>query len=191
MLRIIQLEEIQSLLLQVPRFVGMLEEKDTGAVPAIKAWLEKIEEALQNNRLPVVSIVAGLRGELISAERGALLDHITIHGRLTTRKMKQAVAADVIKRTGAIVVEAIHGDKERISKAEEICQQLIALARAKSLVVLPLEGMDHTQSLKALWSKLSSDHDIAAGTVNIEGLVGPDDSLIVLDRTLARNTPSD
>lgn len=189
MLGIIHLEEIQNLLFQVPRFVGMLEKKDIDAVLEIKAWLEKIEEALQNNRMPLVSMIAGLRGALISAEKGILLDHIMIHGRLNTQKIKQAVAADVIKNASEIVMEAIQRDKERVSKAEEICQQLIALARAKGLIAFPHNGMGHTESLKALWRIFSTDQDIAAATVSVEGLVGPNDSLIILDRMLDKNTP--
>ena len=191
MLRIIHLEEIQNLLLHTPRFVRMLDKKDADTVPEVKAWLVKIEEALQNNRMTTVSLIAGLRGALISAEKGVLLDsNIRIHGRFTTRKIKEAVAAEVIKRVGEVVMETIQGDNARVAQAEEICQQLIALAKAKRLTMFPQNGMSHTEWLKALWSTLSSEQDIAAGTANIEGLVGSSDSLIILDRTLTKNVLS-
>ena len=190
MLKIIHLEEIKNLLLQAPQLVELLEKKDANAVSKIKAWLETLEAVFQNNRLPAVSIIAGFRGMLISAEIGILPDHITIHGRINTRKIKQAAAADVIKRVSDIAMEAIQADNDRIAKAEEIFQQIISLANAKGLVMFPPVDINHTESLKALWSRLSADQDIAPGTVNIEGLVGPNDSLIMLDRMLAKNSCS-
>ena len=80
MLRIVQLEEIQALLLRVPALVDRQEQRDPDFADVVKAWLGDLEDALENNRLPAAGRVAAARGTLISAERGAVPPDVVLHG---------------------------------------------------------------------------------------------------------------
>ena len=184
MLNIVNLEEIQSILLLIPALVDLQQQRDSDFVEEVKNWLKKMEKVLENNRIPAVGNVATLRGVLISAERGVIPVGIELHGRPTGHKIKEATAADVLRHVGELVSNVIHQDRERVAEAKRLGRQLVALAKTKGLICELPSGEQYTEMLKVMWRTLSSDPDISPGTVNVEGLVGPHDALIILDRTI-------
>ena len=190
MLNIVNLEEIQSILLFIPALVDLQQERDANFVKEVKNWLKKMEKVLENNRIPAAGNVATLRGTLISAERGIIPVGIELHGKPTGRKIKEATAADVLRHVGEIVSNVIHQDRERVAEAKRLGRQLVALARTKGLIHELPSGEQYTEMLKALWRTLASDPDISPGTTNLEGLVGPNDALIIIDRTIASDVPA-
>jgi hypothetical protein len=83
-----------------------------------------------------------------------------------------------------MVAQLIRTDQERIENARNTARQMLALAKARGIDVdLPHNG-DFTGAIKALWRTLRADPELTAGTINIEGLVGPHDALVVLDRVI-------
>ena len=187
MLRIVNLEEIQSVLLLVPNLVSLHERRDAGFIAGVKNWLTALEKVLENNRMSAAGSVATLRDVLISAETGVITAGIEFHGRRTKKKVKEATASKVLHEAGDLISNVIRKDSERVTEAERMCRQLVALAMAKGLIRVPSEDRDHTEDLRVLWQALAADTEIGIGTRNMEGLVGPHDVLIVLDRTLARD----
>jgi hypothetical protein len=190
MLRIVNLEEIQKILSRITCIVDLQEKRDPDFVHEVKRWLIELEKVLDNNRIAVAGNVAALRGVLIAAERGVLPTGLEIHGRYTVRKIKEAVASSVLRQGGDIVSNVIRKDNERIAEATRMNRQLIALAKAKGLIRELPSGENYTEILKALWRTLASDPDISPGTTNVEGLVGPNDALIILDRTITSDVPA-
>ena len=184
MLRIMNLEEIQGMLLRIPSLVALQERQDPNFVQDVKKWLSKLEKVLHSNRMPVAGNVAALRGLLISAERGVIPAGVEFHGRSTGRKIREAATAYVLRQTGDIVSSVIHKDHDRVAEAERLSQQLVALARAKGLIKELPSGDDFTDMLQAIWRTMSTDPDLSPGTVSMEGLIGPHDALVVLDRTI-------
>lgn len=189
MLRIVNLEEIQGMLLRIPGLVDQQDRRDPDFVQDVKRWLSKLEKILDDNRIPVAGNVAALRGVLISAERDVIPAGIEFHGRSTGRKIREAAAAYVLRQTGDLVSSVIQKDDERIAEAKRMGRQLVALAKAKGLIHELPSGENYTEMLKAMWRTLSSDPDISPGTVNVEGLVGSNDALIILDRTITSDMP--
>lgn len=184
MLRIVHLEEIKELLLKAPALVSLLEKKDVGVVREINSWLNSLERALINNRMTIASNVASFRSVLISANQGAITAGISFHGKLTKRKLREASCSYVLQNTNDIVANAIQNDINRYDEAEGLMRQLIAVANAKGLIQIKPEGLDHTQFLKTTWTNFSSDPEMLSGTVRMEGLLGPHDSLVLLDRIM-------
>ncbi|MBF0107968.1 MAG: hypothetical protein HQL76_02160 [Magnetococcales bacterium] len=189
MLRIVNLEEIQGLLLRIPSLVNLQEKKDATFVPEVKRWLNDVEKIFENNRLAIAGRIAVLRAELISAEAGILPARIVFHGRPTARKIRDATAAAALREASGIIPPVIEEDKTRFDGAERLGRQLVALARAKGIPTAQSNIFDHTERLKILWQLFRNDPDIAPGTVTMEGLVGPHDALVILDRTLTRDEP--
>jgi hypothetical protein len=189
MLRIVNLEEIQGLLLRIPGLVDMMDQRDPDFVADVKQWLTTLEKALDSNRMPAAGNVAALRGLFISSEDGVIPSGIDFHGRPTKRKIRNATAALVLRGTGDLVSSVIQKDQERVSEAERLGRQLVALARAKQLIRQQPSGEDWKEMLKAIWRAMSDDPELSPGTTNLEGLVGPHDALIVLDRTISRDKP--
>jgi hypothetical protein len=190
MLGILNLEEIHGLLLRIPDLVNLQERRDPGFVQEVKRWLATMELVLGNNRMPVVGNVAALRGLLTSAERGAIPAEIEVHGRPTSRIIRESAATEVLRRAGDLVSNAVREDVSRIAEAERLGRKVVALADFKGLIRAIPRGSDNTASLKKIWHTLSADPDIAAGAANLLGLIGPSDALIVLDRAITSNAPT-
>ncbi len=83
----------------------------------------------------------------------------------------------------------INKESARIDEAQRIARQLVALAKAKGLIHEFPSGENYTEMLKTMWRTLASDPDILPGTISVEGLVGPNDALIILDRTITSDIP--
>jgi hypothetical protein len=185
MLRINQLEEIQQLLFRIPGLTDRLERKDPEFAEEVRRWLQDVEETLENNQIPSVGIVASLRATLTASEQGWLAPEAHFVGRPTIRKVKNAMASHVLKQTGDVISEAVHGDVARMKEAEELLRQLVTLAKAKGILPLAVNDNTPTEHLRAIWSMFMGDADLAAGAVRVEGLLGPYDSLVVLDRAIS------
>lgn len=189
MLRIVNLEEIQGMLLRIPGLVDLQDRRDPDFVQDVKEWLSKLEKVLENNRLPAAGNVAALRALLISAEQGVIPTGVEFHGRTTGRKIREAAAAYVLRHTGDLVSSVIQKDRERVAEAERMTRQLVALAKAKGFIQELPSGDNFTDMLKSVWRTLSADQELSPGTVNVEGLIGPHDALVVLDRIITSDTP--
>lgn len=143
-----------------------------------------MEQILINNRMTIAGNVAALRGTLISAERGFSPAGFVVRGRPTERKIRDAIVADALRSASDLIFNAIREDGLRFDEAERLCRQIVALAKSKGIIVLQPIDVDHTQYLKEVWKTISADSDIAPGAIRVEGLVGPYDMLIVLDRII-------
>lgn len=185
MLHLVHLEEIKELLFRIPDFIDRFEKRESGIVQEVNEWLKKLEEALTSNRLPLASTIATLRGTLISADRGAIPTGVSIHGRVTNRKIKEASAIYVLHSANELILSTIQKDITRFNEAESLTQQLVAVANSKRELPVKPDKSENTQYLKNIWQNLLADPELSPGTVRLEGLVGPHDSLAVLDRVLS------
>ncbi|HEX7241550.1 MAG TPA: hypothetical protein VF263_14830 [Longimicrobiaceae bacterium] len=185
MLRTLNLEEIQGMLLRVPGLVDAMDRNDAGFSALVRGWLAEVEEVLKNNRLAAAGEVAALRGTLIAAERGALPAGITVAGRATPRRLRDAAAADALRRAESAVSGAVRADAERVAEAEGMLRQVATLAAWKGTLPGPGYPGTHTARVQAAWSAVSTDPDTAGAALRVAGLVGAQDALILLDRALA------
>jgi len=181
-LHIVNLEEIQGTQLRIPALIRALEARDPDFIDRTKTWLTQSEQILANNRLAVAGGVAALRGILIAAERGAVPTDLALSGRLTPRKIKIAAAADAIRKAEVLISGAVKADAIRIAEAERLVGQIVGVARQKQLIPAASGGTEHGAMLRALWQALSADSDTGAAAVRVNGLVGMQDALILLDR---------
>jgi len=61
---------------------------------------------------------------------------------------------------------------------------LVCIAKRSGVVFDLPSDKNFGDALKSIWSKMSKDQVLAQGVVSVEGLVGPHDALILLDRTI-------
>jgi hypothetical protein len=187
MLRIVNLEEIHGLLLRIPSIVDELERKVPHAIGNVREWLMTLEQVLENNRLPLAGNIAALRGGLDSAFNGVIPAGIEFHGRVSSRKIREAAATEMLKRASDLVTSAVQADGARIDEAQRVARQLIALARFKGLIPANRPAGDPIENIKSVWNSMQSDTEIGQGAAHLIGLVGPHDALIVLDRGITRD----
>ena len=184
MLHMMNLEEVQGELLRVPGLIHELEGRDPSFVGSVKAWLTQAEQVLISNGLAVAAEVAVLRGVLISAERGVIPAGMAFSTRTTMRKIKDASAADVLRKAEELISRAIGADAVRFAEGEKLTQQIVAVAQRKGLIPITPCVDKHTEMLKAIWQAMIMDPDLGAATTHLVGLVGAHDVLILLDRML-------
>lgn len=185
MLHIPNLEEIEGILLRVPQLVERLESHDPAFGGAVAEWLKESEQALTNNRLTAAATIATLRGLLLSAERGVLPPERCADGRPPTRKVKDAYAAEVLRKAEGHVAEAIKTSATQIAEAERLTRQLVTLAKRKGLISPETAGGSLSDWLNDIWQRMSADQELAGVTAHVAGMIGTQDSLILLDRALA------
>jgi hypothetical protein len=184
MLNIVNLEEIQRLLLRVPDLIRALDERQVSFVGAVKTWLADGEQILINNQLAVAAEVAVLRGVLISAERGVMPPGIVFTSRATPRRIREASAADVLRRAEEVIARAVSVDVARLAEGEKLIRQIVAVAERKRLPVHRNSIDSHSEALTALWLALTADPDVGSAATHLVGLVGANDVLVLLDRAL-------
>jgi hypothetical protein len=187
MLRIANVEEIQRLLLRITRLTQQLQERDAGFVEDVKEWLAEFEKILSNNRLAAAASIAALRATLISAERGVIAPGLVFNGRFTPRKIKEATGVDIIRKAEAVGSNSVNADVARIGEAERLMSQIVSVARKKQLFPPIAAAPNHTEWLKTTWRGLIDDPDLATAAIRVEGMVGFQDVLVLLDRGAAFN----
>jgi hypothetical protein len=184
-LTVAQYEEILAVLREVPALVDKLEARHSGFFEDVLEWLKHAEQTLTNNRLPAASQIAVYRARLIEAGRGVQQGDLTIVGRPSVTKIKEATAALLLGRSNDVLQALIAGQQPVFQEAERIARQVLALARVKGLVPAPGAEGARGRFLQELRDQLAADPDLAPFHAHIIGLVGATDALVLLDRALA------
>jgi hypothetical protein len=181
-LHLLNLEEIEALLLDVPALVSRLEDHDPDFVADLKSWLAKVEDTFSKNRMPAASAVAVCRGELIAVERGDVDDPL-VKGRMGLRKHREAKAAHLLRRAADIVNETIRSRRSQVDEASRWMMQLVAAASLMGLIPPDTTG-NHTAYLRGILQVVSARAELNSLVVHVMGLLGQADCLIVLDRSI-------
>lgn len=188
MLRLLQVEEMERLLLELPALVRLQERRSTEFPPRAAAWLASLEEALSANRLYQAGLVAGIRSNLTLADQGQIPGGLEYRGRPTRTRVMASAASEAVQRSAEVVVSVIGENRPRIGEAERVAQQIIAAIRSHGLPPRP-EGMANETYLRMLRLTLSKNAELENVLVHLEGLVGPQDALVLLDRAIAASEP--
>jgi hypothetical protein len=185
MLRIASIEEIEALLLQLPDLIRLQERRSPEFADDTTAWLSSLENAFTANRLYQAAAVATLRSGLIAAEHGHLPDGLEFRGRPTRSRVMVALASHAIQRAVDLASTVVAENRPRLAESERVAQQIVAAVRSRESIPAREEGVTNTQYLRMLRRSLSASADLENAMVHLEGLVGPNDALVLLDRALA------
>ena len=184
MLRIVNLEEVEGLLLALPAIV-QVQESGSGDFPdRVDAWLVQLEKVLAANRLFQAGSIAALRSAAVAATTGSVPLGLQMRGTPTQRRFLFMVASHVLQRASEIASGLVAENKPRLADGERVAQQLVAVAHARGLVTPRQAGIDNTHYLRALRRSLAASQDLESAVVHLEGLVGVHDSLVLIDRAL-------
>jgi len=184
MLPLPNLESIQERLLELPALFRAYEERDAMFADLAREWLNRLEHELENNKVPVAGAIAGLRGLAISAERGMIPPGISFVGAPTARKVRDATAAEALRRAEETVSNTLRADLTQIDEARRLIRQMVAFAVQRGLAGAGGGAGSHNDEVHAIWSALQRDPDIGAGATRVVALAGPQNALILLGREL-------
>ena len=177
-MRLSALEDLDVLQLCVPALVDGYDAGEAGFAEGVKSWLAAVEQKLALQRLPAAAGVAGLRAMLIAASDGVAPEGLSISGRVTPRKLRDAVAARVLDQAEKLVVEATRASAGQIAEAERFVRQMVAVARHKGY--LPVND-----AAAITWSRCETDPELAPVAVHVVGLVGSEDAVTLFSRAIA------
>jgi hypothetical protein len=185
MLRITQLEHIESLLLELPALVQQQEQRNPEFAGRVQAWLARLEEGFSMNRLHQAGLIATLRSALLAAERGQVPSDVQFRGRPTRSRVLGAVAARCLRQAAELASTLLQENRARLEEAERVCRQLVAAAVARGLVAARTLAQGNTEFLRGVRQAIGMTAELSAAAVHVEGLVGPHDMLILIDRALS------
>ncbi len=186
MLSIIQIEEIETLCLKLPDLVRQQEQRSVDFVRNAGAWLETLEKALSANRLYQAGNVASIRSGLIAVQQGQSPEQIAFRSPPSHSRAVSAAAAHALQRAAEMASNLIAENKPRFNDADRIAQQIMAAAVSRGLIPARDEGISNTQYLRLVRRVLATVSDLENAAIVLEGLVGPQDTLIFIDRALTR-----
>src|SRR5258706_9122539 len=132
-MQLIMVDGIDELRLGVPGMVDRYDDGDPRFAEDVKRWIRDAEEILTAARLPAAASLAALRGTLIAAEEGTLPAGVTCSGRATPRKIRDAVAADVLRRADEQVVGATNNAAAQFPEAERLVPPMLPVSVQKGL----------------------------------------------------------
>jgi hypothetical protein len=184
-LTLAQLEEIDQLERVVPRLVDMLANRTGTFAQAVLDWLSRVEATLENNRMAAVSQVAASRALLIQASRGQNFPDVSLNGRVTPRKLRDAAANLALQRCDKLLADITAERRAAFRDAERIAIQITTIADAKGIIAQCREVPGHQAQLECIREALRRDADLAGLLAHMTSLVGRFDVLILIDRALS------
>lgn len=184
-LTLVQVEDIEALLAQVPKLVDRLEARRSDFENGVHAWLKQAEAILESNRLAAVSNVAACRAMLVQAARGVRNPEIVFTGKPTPRKVRDATASLALQRANQLVHDIIAERRAVFQEADRLARQVIAVAQANGIVdQCKAASPNHPSFLLCVQKTIQADPNLVSVYTHLIALVGKVDVLIVLDRAI-------
>jgi hypothetical protein len=183
-MRLSQVENLNSLLLDVPRLVDLYEGRQSTFVSETKQWLHYVERVLGAARVSGVAEVAAQRSTIIAAEHGVSPKDLVLPERSSRRRMREAVTMQSLREAQAVVSDAISEPEKAFAQGERVLRSLLALANRKGLLNDGLQPPFAEEKLKGLWALLVADPDIGESAGQVVAMTGYRDALLLTQRIL-------
>lgn len=185
LLRVRQVEEIAEHLLLLPALVGRQQARSPAFPRECVDWLAGLEAILLANKLHEAGSIAALRSGLLSALRGAAPAGLEVQGTRTRSKVAEAAAAAAVQRASEIASNVLAPQQARLAEAEKLARQLVAVTVSRTGDALRYSDAPREAFLQGLRHGFRAQPDLEGAAALLESLVGPHDSLILLDRAVA------
>jgi hypothetical protein len=184
MLRIAHIEELTNLLLHVPSLIQMQEERSADFASSVSAWMKTLEDSLAAARLPQTALVAAARGTLLAAEYGQIPSGVAFQGRMTRSRIIGAAGLDALNKATSVASSVLMDNQVRLGEASRVAYQIAARAMSHGAISRRDPDASNSQYLSELRVALAEIDECKAALVHLEGLLGPYDALVALDRAI-------
>ena len=183
MIRLIQVEEIEQLLQQLPRIVELRKSQPVAYVARAAMWMDLLEQALLAAHADQVGQIALLHSSLIYARHTAARDAAEPHAQLTRARRLALEASAALEQAAGIATAILDEHRPRLAEAQRLLRDL--LARARSLNLMPAAGAQPTHArLTEVRLALATNRKLERAYAAVEAQVGADDALLLLGRAL-------
>jgi len=185
MLAVVHVDRIQECLRAVASVVDAQQRREMDFPKRVLDWLADAEKILHDARQAGMSQISSLRSTLLTTHHGSKRNLAQ-----TRRAQMEAVASEVLAKGQEVLTAAIEPRVAQIAEAELLVSRVLAVASVKGSLRGVPKSLPHEALLAQILSALKQDQDTVSATVHFMGILGPVDSLIVLDRVLGNRLSS-
>lgn len=185
MLAVLHVDRIQESLRSVSSVVDAQQRREIDFPRRVLDWLSEAEKVLHDARLAATSRISTLRSGLLATLHGSRRDPAQ-----TRRSQLEAAASDVLSKGQEVLASAIEARLAQVAEAELLASRVLAVASVKGTLRGVSKSLPHEELLAQILSALRQDQDTVSATVHFVGILGPVDSLVVLDRVLGNRISS-
>ena len=182
-MRLVQFDEIEQLLLQVPRIAELRDSQPTGYVARAAIWMDLLEQALVAAGAPESARVDTLRGELVFARHTIARDAVETTPQSTRTRTLAIDTAFAMDEAAQLADAVLKEERPRFSAADKRLRVLVAKVRSLGLVPKNAKASPANQ-LGEIQRAIATRPDLQAEYGEIEAILGPDDSRLLLTRAL-------
>jgi hypothetical protein len=138
-------ERILEQLLSIPNLVDQFATQESHFMQSVVTWLRATEQALEPFRLPLISRLATIRGQLISVSEG----HLEVATIKVSRKQKRGEAIKLLQQSEEALRDHIANIDRQFDEFREKLSQLLAVASSRE--ALPATDHITTGYLDKVW----------------------------------------
>jgi hypothetical protein len=182
-MRLMQLDEIEQLLLQVPRIAAMRDSQPAGYVARATIWMDLLLQALIAAGAPESARVDTLRGELVFARHTVARDAVDPPPEANRTRRLAIDTAFAMDEAAQLASALLNQQRPRFVDAEHRIRVLVA--KVQSLGPVATTGRAASADQLAEFQRaIAARPDLDAEYREIEAILGPDDSRLLLTRAL-------
>src|SRR4051794_7657484 len=171
-MRLMQFDEIEQLLLQVPRIAEMRDSQPAGYVARAAIWMDLLQQALVAAGAPESTRVDTLRGELVFARHTVARDAVDMPPQ-SNRTRKLAIdTAFAMDEAAHLADNVLKDQRPRFLHAEHRLRVLVS--KVQSLRLGPKDTATAANQLGEIQRAIATRPDLEAEYRDIEAVLGPD-----------------
>ena len=179
-MRLMQFDEIEQLLLQVPRIAETRDSQPAGYVARAAIWMDLLEQALVAAGAPESARVNTLRGELVFARHTVARDAVDPPPEANRTRRLAIDTAFSMDEAAQLADGLLNQNRPRFVESERRLRVLVAKVQS---LYLAANGPPASQ-LGEVQRAIAARPDLAAEYREIEAMVGPDDCRLLVTRAL-------
>jgi hypothetical protein len=182
--RLIQVDEIEQLLLQLPRIVELQDEQPTAFIARATQWMDLLEQALVAAHAYQAGRIAVLRSSLVFARHTVARDAAESSAPLTRARRLVLEASTALDEASAIAMNILDEHRPRFADADRRLRDLLARGRTLGVMAL-VEPVTPTQAkLTHVRRAIAAQRELERQYIAVETIVGAEDALLLLGRAL-------
>jgi len=182
-MRLMQFDEIEQLVLQVPRIAELRETQPAAYVARAAIWIDLLEQALVAAGAPEARRVDSLRGELVFVRHTVARDMVETPMQSTRTRKLANEAALAMDKAAHIADTVLSEQRPRFTDAGKRIHVLVTKVRSQGLVSKNGKASPADQ-LVDIQRAIATRPDLAAEYAEIGTLLGLDDCRLLLTRAL-------
>ncbi|WP_250631585.1 hypothetical protein [Rhodoflexus caldus] len=160
-------------LIEFPKIVTGLEQKDIDFLNVFLSWIKSCEEILAAHNISSVAELAGLRGKIIAAK---FSDN---NSTTSAKKIQQKVAAECLFDAQKIVLETLKPLEFKLNECRELLRQLLLII-AQTNAVKYEDHLPFAAFLDNIWQFIISNEQLKPGAVKLKTLLTASDIQLLM-----------